>query len=213
MAETGFRELYKLVAWMVSKFQNTTAEFAVLGKEMTVDPRKWRGNHSIVSKVGLGAGDPSQTITNMASLLTIDQQLQAVPGGAMLIDPKKTYNKLAKIIKSMGQTDIADFYNDPDKPEEMLLAQNTQLMQALEQAQALLQQQQNPIAEAEQVRAQASLIEAQAKQQMDLAKLAQNQDQFLQKLREEARQFNQKTATERTKMELDSGKDVPGSTV
>lgn len=182
LAETGFRELYTGLAWMVQRFQDTPKEILVLGKELTVDPRKWRFKHELASNVGLAAGDDENTVANMTGLLQIDQQLKSM--GSTLTDEKKTYNKLSTMLKAMGINKVSDYYNDPEIPEETLMAQNEQLLALAEQQKQQLEAS-NPLAEAEQVKAQASLLNTQIKEQgvdnknkIEVAKLAEEQRQF-----------------------------------
>ena len=196
-AETGFKELAEGIAWTVSHYQDEATEILVLGKPLTVDPRKWRYDHIATSKVGLAAGDNEDTINNMTGLMTIQQQLMTAQ--SPLVDSKKLYNSLSRIIIAMGESDIEEFFNNPDIPEEMLFQQNEMLNQQLAQAMDALEQlqQKNPLAEAEQIRAEATLLKAQMteqgnsqQKQIDLAKVLQQQKEFNAKLEEDQRQFN-----------------------
>ena len=211
MAETGFRELYTGLAWMVQRFQDSPKEIMVLGKPMTVDPRKWRFDQPIACNVGLGAGNDTNTIQNFSGLLTIDQQLQAT--GSVMVDQKKTYNKIKEMLNAMGISKVSDYYNDPEIPEETLLAQNEQLMNALELAQQQIAATQNPLAEAETIKAQKDLIESQAKAQLELAKLREQIREFDLELAERKRQYNGDLAVDLTKIEAENNKDVPGSLI
>ena len=78
-------------------------------------------------------------------------------------------------------------------------------------------QQGNPLAEAEQVKAQASLqakiIDLQSKRELDAAKLSEQKRQFNIKTTQDANQNRQKVAFDLTKLEVDSGEDIPGSVV
>jgi len=208
MAETGYRELYEGLAWMVSHFQDSSKEISVLGKPLTVDPRKWKMNHHLVSTVGLAAGDDETTVTNMAALLQIHQQLKE--SGSLLTDDKKIYNSLAKIVKSMGLPKTNDFFNDPAIPAETLQAQNEQLLSLAEQQKAALEQAQNPLAEAERIRAEASLLEAKADQELSIAKLAEDQRQFNETLLEEQKQLVANLELKYSELELKFKKDIPG---
>jgi len=57
MAETGFRQLFEGVAWLDANYQDSETEIEILGAELRVNPADWKFKHSVVSKVGLGAGD------------------------------------------------------------------------------------------------------------------------------------------------------------
>lgn len=204
-AETGLKKLYEGVAWTLTHFQDSKMEIMVLGKEMEVNPSMWRYDHSVVSNVGIGASD-EEVLANMGTLLTLAQQLKA--NGSMLIDDVKVYNMLDRVVKSMGQRDTSIYFNNPEVPEETLMAQYEQVLQFAEQAKVQLEQQ-NPLAQAEQVKAQASLLNTQIKEQsnqqkneLDMAKILQDQNQFNAKLAEEQRQFNADMIAKMNELEL-----------
>ena len=184
--ETGFRTLFVGMLWTVSHFQKEKTEIMVLGKPLTVDPRRWLSDQPIVCNVGLAAGDDQTVLQNMGSLLSITQQLLAT--GSSITDQKKAYNILSRITKAMNQPDVSEFFNDPEVPEEVLLSQNEQMQQQLQQLQALSQE--NPLAEAETIKAQGELIKAKGAQELDRAQLAEDKRQFDLKLEEDRRQFN-----------------------
>lgn len=219
LAETGFRELYEGLAWLVSHYQDEATEIRILGKPLTVDPRKWRYEHYCVSNVGLGAGDTQEILQNMSGVLTIQQQLMAIQ--SPLVDSKKVYNTAARIIKAMGLSRVSDYFNDPEQPEEILLAQNEILKQAVQGLQAQLQ---NPLAEAEKIKAQAKIMVDGAKQQGDLAieeaKQRTDMNKFLLTFTQKQDEFRQEMIAKLTELELkykqgsqSSTDDIPGSLV
>jgi len=86
------------------------------------------------------------------------------------------------------------------------------------QQQAQLQNTQ--LADAEKIRAEASLLIAQSKKseadQKDTIKIAQMQQdmqQFMLKMRQDQSQYDQDTIKDLTELELKYGKDVPGAIV
>ncbi|MCP3672832.1 MAG: hypothetical protein GY814_20900, partial [Gammaproteobacteria bacterium] len=166
-SETGFRKLYEGVAWMVSMFQDTESEIKVLGKQLTVNPKNWKYDHHVVSKIGHSAGDNEKMIASMQGILGIQQQLAV--SGSPLVDQVKFYNVLEEITKGLGFKQTDKFFNNPEQPEQLLQAENEILKKLVEQLQQ--QAQENPLAEAEQVRAQAVLIQAQGKAQIEAAKI------------------------------------------
>jgi len=210
-AETGFRKLYEGAAWMVSQFQDSESEIRVLGKQLTVNPTEWRHNHKVVSNVGLGSGDSAQLIGAMQGILGIQQQLQAT--GSPMVDQVKVFNTLSQIVKGLGFKQVEPFFNDPEQPDQLLQAENEILKKNLQKMQQVLEQQQNPLAEAEQVRAEAKLIEAQGKAGIEAAKITENVRQFDAKTAQDARQAQEKLTFNLTKLEVDSGQDIPGSRV
>ena len=212
IAETGMKELYEGIAWTLMRFQDTKTELNVLGKEMTVNPAMWRYEHSTTSSVGLGAADDENLINNLSGLLTIHQQLKAA--GSPLTDDKKIFNILSKLTRAMGQREVSVFFNDPEIPEQVLLAQYEQVL-ALAEQQKIALEQQNPLAQAEQIKAQASLLNTQIKEesnqqknQLELAKMMQNSEQFNRELAEEQRQFNADLLAQMKELELKFNQNV-----
>ena len=199
MAETGFKRLAKVLAWMVSHYQNDAKEILVLGKPLTVDPRKWRYDHPV--KVTIHK-DEETLLQNLSGLLTIHQQLKAT--GSPVTDESKVYNTLSKAVKAMGFSDPSVFFNDPTQPDQVLQAQVEQLSMMVQQLQQQVQQ--NPLAEAELIKAQAKMAEAQGKSTNDMQK-------FIMELAQKDEHFRANLAKELTKLELDSQKNVPGALV
>ena len=205
-AETGFRELFCGMLWTVVHFQKTSTEVMVLGKPLTVDPRKWLTDQPMSCNVGLAAGDNENVMSNMAGLLTVSQQLQAT--GSPLTDIKKQYNILDRMAKAMEEEDTSVFFNDPEVPVEMMQAQ----IEALQRDNMQLQQmaQGNPLAEAEQVKAQADLIKAQATQELNIAKLQESQRQFNEELDAKTNKTIADLEQKYTELELKYNTDIQG---
>lgn len=196
-AETGFRQLFEGVAWLDANFQNSKVEIEVLGAELSVNPADWKFKHSVVSRVGLGAGDDEKILQTLTALWSLHQTLQAT--GSPMTDEVKRYNVLKNMVKASGLPEIAEFFNDPSKPEDLTKAQNEILTKLVEQLQEQLQAVQNPLAEAEQIKAQATLIKAQSQQSLDIAKLQENQRQFNIQIKQDQDQFMKDLALQITK--------------
>jgi hypothetical protein len=216
-AETGFKRWFSGMLWTVVHYQKEKTEIMVLGKALTVDPRRWLSEQPIIANVGLGAGDDDSIMENMSSLLSVSQQL--IAQGSPLTDMSKQYNILSRITKAMNQSDVGEFFNNPQQPKEMLQAQVEQLQRKNQQLEQQVQT--NPLAEAEEVRAQASLVKAQATQELNIAKLQEEQRQFSLKMQSEQQRFNDESMAKAnkviadleakyTEMELKYNTDVPG---
>jgi hypothetical protein len=178
----------------------------ILGQPMVIQPLKWVSHNPITSNVGLAAGDDETMLQNMGQLFQILQQLGAT--GSTVTDDKKVYNVMVKILGSMGISRISDFANDPEIPVQTLMAENAQLKQFMQQAQQQLQA--NPMAEAEEVRAEASLIKAQGTQELNIAKLLEDQRQFNEKSLAEANKTIADLEFKYTELELKNNTDIKG---
>ena len=95
-------------------------------------------------------------------------------------------------------------------PEQTLMAQ---LQQAMAMIQQLQQAAGDPYMKAEEMKAKAKLIEAQSKQDIEAARIAQNQQQFDEKLRFDIQKQIQDMAKQLTELELKYNTNVPGSAV
>jgi len=209
MVETGFRQLFEGVAWLDANFQNSELEIEILGEELTVNPSDWKFKHYVVSKVGLGAGDDDKVLQTLTALWSLHAQLQA--SGSPMTDEVKRYNILKSMVTASGLPEVAEFFNDPEKPEELTLAQNEILTGLVQQLQEQVQQLQNPLAEAETIKAEATLIKAQGQQSLDVAKLAEDQRQFNIETAQKQDQFMKDLAAQLTEMQLKFNTPVEGA--
>lgn len=209
--ETGFRKLHEGIAWLVSRYQDTATEFRVLGKALSVNPKGWKYNHSVQSNVGLGAGDNEKSMQTLQGFYGIQQQLKAQ--GSTLTDDKDIYNTLSRMVEGAGFPRVSEFFNDPEEPAETLKAENEILNGMVVQLQEQMQMMQNPLAEAEEIKAQTSLIQAQGKAQLDLLSMRQDQEQFNREQAAARVKFEKELALKLTDLELKYSKDVPGALV
>tara|TARA_R110001632_G_scaffold3822_3_gene16766 strand:+ start:694 stop:2775 length:2082 start_codon:yes stop_codon:yes gene_type:complete len=209
--ETGFRKLYEGIAWLVSRYQNTETEFRVLGKALTVNPKGWKYNHYVQSNVGLGAGDNEKSLEVLQGIYAIQQSL--IQQGSTLADESDVYNTLSRMVEGAGFPRVNEFFNDPEEPGETLKAENEILNKMVIQLQEQVQGMQNPLAEAEGIKAQASLVQAQGKAQLDLLGMKQDQEQFNREQAAARAKFEEETAIKLTELELKYNADVPGSAV
>ena len=216
-AETGFRQLFEGVIWTAQHFQDTATEIMVLGKELTVDPRKWRYEHYCASEVGVGAGDSEEAISNYGALYQAQKELLSVQ--SPLADHKKLYNTLDDLSRALGKPDVSRYFNDPEIPEQQLMPMLEKLMQ--ENATLKQQAQQNPLAEAELIKAKAKMAEVSGRESADMQKfmadLQRKNEEFqakmaleMQKLRIEAANASADRAVKLTDISLRNQTDLPG---
>jgi cell division septum initiation protein DivIVA len=133
--------------------------------------------------------------------------------GSALTDEKDIYNTLGRITKGLGLPSVDEFFNDPEKPDELLQAENEILTQTVEKLQGMVQQLQNPLAGAETIKAEAKLIEAEGKQELDAATMLKDMKQFQESQAADMKKHNDNVATRLTELELKYGADVPGAVV
>lgn len=216
IAETGYRDLYEGMAWLVSHYQDEATEILVLGNPLAVDPRQWKYEHNCTSLVGLAAGDGAEMLANMSGLFTQQQALLAQ--GSPLVDQKKLYNTGSKLLKLMGIHNVPEFFNDPEQPQELMMHQMEQMAQMIQGMQAQMQEMQ-ALANSDTIKAQTQIAvennraeiamhQIQAKEETDLRKFLLDQAQ-------KQEQFNRDIMARLTEMDLkyngNAVDDIPGT--
>jgi hypothetical protein len=221
-AETGVRDIFRKTIALLSKHQDEKMQIRVSGQPLEIDPTAWRENMDCFIDVGLGTGDRNEKIINLNNILM--QQKEFLQLGLPITDQAKIYNTLDKLVTETGLKDVDLYFNDPQKPIEVLQAQNEIMAMQLQQMQQQLQMQ-NPLAEAEQVKQQTEVLKAQLKaQQTERADSIKAQDVALKDQRERMKmaqdqsQFNSSQVVDLTKIEADLQKeglktDIPGSAI
>jgi hypothetical protein len=182
-AETGVKELFKLVHRLVRTTLTKPDIVRIRNKWVEVDPREWKDRKDLSISVGLGAGNKDQQLVHLTTILNM--QKEAIQVG--LTNPEKIYNALAKLTQNAGFKNPEEFWVNPantpqqegqqeDKPSEAEIMIQGQLQIEQQKAQAQLQQEQlrsqnDVIIEREKIAAQAELerFKAQLKAETDLA--------------------------------------------
>jgi hypothetical protein len=180
-AETGVKELFKLVHYLVRTTLTKPDIIRLRNKWVEVDPREWKARKDLSISVGLGAGNKDQQLMHLTSILQMQKEAIAVG----LTSPEKIYNALAKLTQNAGFKNPEEFWVNPantpeqegeQKPSEAEIMVQGQLQIEQQKAQAQMMQEQERskndiIIEREKIAAQAELerFKAQLKAETDLA--------------------------------------------
>jgi hypothetical protein len=180
-AETGVKELFKLVHYLVRTTLTKPDIIRLRNKWVEVDPREWKARKDLSISVGLGAGNKDQQLVHLTSILQMQKEAIAVG----LTSPEKIYNALAKLTQNAGFKNPEEFWINPantpeqegeQKPSEAEIMVQGQLQIEQQKAQAQMMQEQERskndiIIEREKIIAQAELekFKAQLKAETDLA--------------------------------------------
>jgi hypothetical protein len=180
-AETGVKELFKLVHHLVRTTLTKPDIIRLRNKWVEVDPREWKARKDLSISVGLGAGNKDQQLVHLTSILNMQKEAIAVG----LTSPEKIYNALAKLTQNAGFKNPEEFWVNPantpeqegqQKPSEAEIMVQGQLQIEQQKAQAQMMQEQERskndiIIEREKIIAQAELekFKAQLKAETDLA--------------------------------------------
>jgi hypothetical protein len=181
-AETGVKELFKLVHRLVRTTLTKPDIVRMRNKWVEVDPREWEDRKDLSISVGLGAGNKDQQLAHLATILQAQKEALAIG----ITSPEKIYNALAKLTQNAGFKNPEEFWINPvntpaqegqqQKPSEAEIMIQGQLAIEKQKADAQLQQEQvrsqnDVIIEREKIASQAELerFKAQLKAETDLA--------------------------------------------
>ena len=186
-AEIGVKDLVSKVHMVLRKHQDVQEIVNLRGEYVTVDPREWQERDDLSVKVGLGTGNKQEQQQNAMVIASLQEKLAE----AGLVSPQNAYNTFTDIVGSMGYLNPSRWVLDPDSQEYAQFQQ--EMAQRAEQA----KQQPNPLAEAEAVKAQASMeiekLKSQLKIQEIQAKAAQdNNDMQVKVMIESMKEENKK---------------------
>lgn len=158
-AETGVKVLMKKILHLVVNHQDKARTIRLRNEWVPMDPRSWNTEMDVTIDVGLGFGTQESKMFAMTQLMAIQEKIVALQGGPQgpLVTHKEIFNGVAKFLEAMQEKNIEKFVQDPEQipPEEM---------------QQMTQRPPDP----KMIEAQMKAQEAQGKQQLDGAKLQQD---------------------------------------
>lgn len=201
-ADTGVKRIFERIVYLLAKHQDSAMHIKVLGEPQEIDPSSWQDGSGCTINVGLGSGDRQEKIFNLNNILQVQERLSL--SQSVLVDQKKMYNTLEKLIDEVGLKDANEYFNNPEIPVEVLQAHNEQLTKMLAQMQQMINQ--NPLAEAELIKAKARMAEVQGKESNAMK-------QFVLEMAQKDDHFRAELAKSLTELELKYNHDVPGSSV
>ena len=108
-AETGVKDLFKLVHRLVRTTYTKPDIVRLRNKWVDVDPREWKNRNDLTISVGLGAGNKDQQLVHLNTILQM--QKEAIQVG--LTSPDKIYNALAKLTQNAGFKNPEEFWTNP----------------------------------------------------------------------------------------------------
>jgi hypothetical protein len=164
-AETGVKELFKLVHYLVRTTLTKPDIIRLRNKWVEVDPREWKARKDLSISVGLGAGNKDQQLMHLTSILGM--QKEAIQIG--LTSPEKIYNALAKLTQNAGFKNPEEFWTNPANTPEQEGQQKPDPQEALIQGQLAIEQQKaQSDMQLSQQKAQAQLAQEQERSKNDI---------------------------------------------
>lgn len=196
IAETGIKQIFEKTVAILGRHQSEAMDIRVFGRRIAIDPTAWRYRMGCEVDVGIGAGDRNEKIGALRAVLQEQKELKAI--GSPMVDETRLFSTYDALITEIGLHDVSRYFNDTSIPNSVLKAQNEQARQFITQM-----GQGNPLAEAEEVKANAKL-------QSDLAKLQEKFAEFQATYDQKERFHKDEMAVKVTEMELENNTDLPG---
>lgn len=202
-ASGALKDVFDKIVRLFQMHAKEDIEIPVTGNVMRMSPMSWKDKIDCEIQLGRGVGEQQQHIQNLAALL--EQQKAEREVGSPVVDAKKIYNTFEDLTRSLGLGDVSQYFNDPEIPEQLLMAEIEKLTR---ENMALQQQSQNMLAEAEQIKQQATtereILKIQTKAQFDLLKSQQEQTQHDDKMAMELTKITSDIA----QTEAKTGRDI-----
>lgn len=111
MAETGVKDLFRLLLRLVVENQDKASTIRLRGKWVEIDPAPWSVDMDVTVDTGLGTGDKSELVGILNMILSV--QKEAMMNKLPLVDLQNMYNTMAAILKATGIKGIGKFFKDP----------------------------------------------------------------------------------------------------
>lgn len=166
----------------------------ISGDFVPVDPREWRDRTSMTVTVGLGTSDDEAMLARLTGLLGTQKELMSMG----FVGPEQMHSTLTKMVEAMGLRTVDAFFIPPEKiqppppppPDPQLMLAQGQIEVAREANQI------------NRLSIEMKHKEAMAKIEVEMAKV-----------REKASTDMRGDVFDLTKLEVDSGENIPGSVV
>lgn len=195
-AETGVKSLFRHIHELLLKHQKKEEVVKLRNEWVPVDPSEWRTRNNMTVKIGLGIGTREQNLLHLDAIWQKQSEMVDKGGLGLTVMPQHLYRTAAEFVKNANLKSPEMFFNDPgDRMPEP---------QSDPQAE-LLQQQLQVQAQEVQVDREKMMLQ----HQRDMAKIAQDQE----KINNDLFVKLEEIATALTKIEVDSGRNVPGAKV
>lgn len=184
-AETGLKPLMRKVLRLLVRHQDKERILRLRNQFVPMDPRYWNADMDVDVDVGKGTGDDRVMRLMLLDLLGIQERALQNPALGLVV-PKNIYNLLERLVKRSGMRAIEPFFTDPDSDEGKQAAQiGLQLQQQAAAGQGGAEAQ--AFVQAEQMKQQARLMEANAQHQRELIKMRLEDDRARDKMEADIR--------------------------
>ncbi len=115
IAETGVKDLFRGIAYMLSKYPTKAMTLRLRDKWVDVDPREWKTQFDMTVNVGLGTGNKDMQLAHLAKMHETQIQLMQAGRGYMVSD-ENLFNLATKMAENMGFKHPNMFLTAPASP-------------------------------------------------------------------------------------------------
>lgn len=116
MAETGVKDLFRLLLRLVTDNQDKPATIRLRNEWVEIDPSPWSPEMDVTIETGIGTGDKSQLIGVLQGILEVQKEAIAVK--APVTTWKNIYNTLSQIVKAAGLKSVDKYFTDPEQAQQ-----------------------------------------------------------------------------------------------
>lgn len=111
MAETGFKEAFKLILKLVCMYQDQPRVVRLTGKDFVpVDPQSWNADMDMTVSVGAGTGDRQMQMQGAGMIGALQEKL--FPLG--MVKPEQMMETAEMVVEASGQKGVERFFTLPD---------------------------------------------------------------------------------------------------
>jgi len=117
MAETGVKDLFRLLLRLVTENQDKPATIRLRNEWVQIDPSPWPPEMDVTIETGTGSGDKSKLIGILQGIL--EAQKEAIAASAPVTTWKNIYNTLSQIVKAAGLKSVDKYFTDPEQAQQL----------------------------------------------------------------------------------------------
>ena len=160
IAETGVKDLFRGILHLVSSYQQQERIVRLRNEFVAIDPQEGNSGFDVIVNVGLGTADDEQKIAFLQAIASKQETiLQTLGADNPICDLSQYVNTLRQITEIGGFKDANQFFKTP---------QAVQMQMQQQKAQKEGQPQQNPVMQAEMMKAQAEIEARKMKIEADI---------------------------------------------
>lgn len=112
-AETGVKDLFRGIAYFLSKYSQKKMTIRLRNKWVDIDPREWKTQFDMTVNVGLGTGNKDAQLVHLVKMHDMQVELMKEGKGYMVSD-QNIFNLAKKTAENMGFKHPEIFLSDPN---------------------------------------------------------------------------------------------------